>query len=148
MWVPHPLRWLSNWRNGATLVASLLVALVAFVVIDASQARQDALDARNRTAATATRRIDKLNDRIEALGTMLFEQADANGQRIGELTAQVEALSQQVRDLGGTPIVVQPSASSSSSSQQPTTTTAPRAPSPTTTTTTTQERRCVVIVCV
>jgi hypothetical protein len=145
MWVPHPLRWLSNWRNGATLVASLLVALVAFVVIDASQARQDALDARNRTAATATRRIDKLNDRIEALGTMLFEQADANGQRIGELTTQISALQEQVRQLGGKPVVVVngTGTTSTTSMSSTTTTTTRRPPTPTTS----PPRRCPFIVC-
>jgi hydroxymethylpyrimidine/phosphomethylpyrimidine kinase len=131
-------------RRAARLVGAALVVLAIWAVAATVVA---ALVIQNQQGSreAASRRISMLQEEIKRLGD---EVADGN-RKVGELTSQVEVLSQQVRDLGGTPIVVQPSASSSSStSQQPTTTTAPRSPSPTTTTTTPQERRCVVVVCV
>lgn len=127
--------WLANWRNGATVVASVLVALVGFVVIDASIARNGALDARNRTASAATRRIDLLNERIEELGEDLVASANANGVRIGELSAQIAALQEQVRQLGGEPVVVRPTTTTTAgASPPPSTTTTTRPPTTTTTT--------------
>lgn len=115
--------WATDWRNGATLAASVAVAVIAFVLIDASQARNDALDARNRTAAAATRRIDLLNERIENLGEEMAEAAFSNGARIGGLADQVAALQEQVRQLGGEPVI--PSTTTTTSSRA-STTSAPR----------------------
>ena len=129
------LRWVSDWRNGAVVVASAFVALVAFVTIDASVARNDALEARNRTAASASRRIDLLNDRIEALGDQLAAAAFSNGERIGALAYQVAALQEQVRQLGGEPVIVnQPTTTTTTAPQTTTTTTRPRGRPSTTTT--------------
>lgn len=133
----RPLRaflgWFADWRNGATVVASVGVAVVAFVLIDASMARNDALEARNRTAAAATRRIDILNDRIEELGADLVESAASNGLRLGVLSEQVAALQEQVRQLGGEPVIVNPP--STTTTTRPGTTTTSSPPSTTTTTT-------------
>ena len=129
------LRWVSDWRNGAVVAASAFVALVAFVTIDASVARNDALEARNRTAAAATRRIDLLNDRIEALGDQLAASAYSNGERIGALALQVAALQEQVRQLGGEPVIVNHPSTTTTAAPQTTTTTRPRGRPSTTTTT-------------
>jgi hypothetical protein len=142
MWVPRPIRhagrWLSNWRNGATVLASVVIALVAFVVIDASQARQEALDARNRTATAATRRIDKLNDKI----------GETDSRQIGETNAKLAALEEQIRQLGGKPVVVS-IGSTQAGSTPPPSTTSTTSPRPTTTTTTTPPQpRCVLVICV
>lgn len=126
-------RWLFNWRNGATVVVSLVVALVAFVVIDASRARDAAIDARNQTAAAATRRVDLLNDRIEELGGQLALSSESNGARLGALAEQVAALQEQVRQLGGDPVIVVRPAPPPS---PPTTSTTTSTTSPPTTTTT------------
>lgn len=137
------LHWLSDWRNGATVLASVLVALVAYVTIDASIARNQAVDSKNQSTIAATRRIDKLNDRIRDLGEELVRAANKNGQRIGELTSQITALEEQVRQLGGRPVVVTPTTTTS-------TTGPPRTspPTSTSTTSTTTPRRCAAgIVC-
>lgn len=119
--------WLADYRNGAVVVASVVVALVAYVVIDASQARREALDAsesaleaRSATAAGATRRIDLLQARIADLE----ESGQDNSEEIGALKAEVSALQRQIEQEGGSPVV-----------PRTTTTTAPSAPPSTTTTT-------------
>lgn len=126
-------RFLLDWRTGLTIAASLFVAILLVVVVLGARIATDALDARDSTATAATRRIDKLNDRIEELGTQLTLQAAINGQRLGELSEQVAALQEQVRQLGGEPVVVvdprQPDRTTT------TTTTAPPTTSSTTTTT-------------
>lgn len=99
---------MANWKNGATLVALLVVALVAFVIIDASVARREAID----TAATiaddaaasqraASRRIDMLLAEIRLLG----DEAAANGVRLGEMQAQIYALQVQLEQSGVNPVV-------------------------------------------
>lgn len=122
------VRFLFDWRTGLTVLASLLVALVLVVVVTGARTTQNALDARQRTAVAATRRIDRLNDRIEELGAELVVAAYSNGQRLGELSDQVAALQEQVRQLGGDPVIVNDPA---------TTTTRPRQTATTTSTTTT-----------
>lgn len=143
------IRFVLDWRTGLTLLASLVVALVLVVVITGARTTQDALDARDRTAVAAARRIDKLNDQIEDLGAQLVTSAYSNGRRIGQLSDQVAALQEQVRQLGGEPVVVvTPTA-------QPTPTTSTPAPPPTTTTTTPpappgdpDDRFCIGPICI
>ena len=127
------LRFLFDWRTGLTLLASLVVALVLVVVITGARTTQDALDARQRTAVAASRRIDKLNDRIGDLAEQLVTSAYSNGQQLGALSDQVAALQEQVRQLGGEPVVVHPAGTTSTT--QPGTTPTTRPPSSTTTTT-------------
>ena len=127
------VRWFADWRTGAVACASALVLLLAFVVIDGKVARDRALDVAVATAEqaqdarqAATRRIDLLLERIDALE----HQGSENGALIADLRRQVGALQEQVRQLGGRPVV--------SSSPSATSTTDPRrAPSPSTTTTST-----------
>jgi len=130
-------RWITDWRTGAVLLASLLAGAVIALVIVSGVQSHDALEARNRTAAAASRRIDLLNDQIEQLNA----KATVNGERIGELIAQIGALQEQVRQMGGQPIVAvttttTPTGARPSSSTTTTTPRPPVAPAPTTTTTT------------
>lgn len=137
------LRWLSDWRNAAAIAASVLVALLAYVTIDASIARNQAVSGRNRSTAAATRRIDKLNHRIEGLGDELVGAADQNGKRIGELVAQISALQEQIRRMGGRPVVLAATTTTTAAPRSTSTTT-----SSTTTTTTRPRRTCVAGVCI
>lgn len=124
-------RFFLDWRTGLTLAASLFVAILLVVVVLGARIAIDALEARDNTASSATRRIDQLNDRIEELGSQLTLQASVNGVRLGELSEQVAALQEQVRQLGGEPVVVD------DPRQQVTTSTTTAAPPPPPTTTTT-----------
>lgn len=136
-------RWLTNWRNPATLVAAVFVTILAITVMDSISTRDRAFDAQQRTVQqaldarqAATRRIDALTGEINRLQ----QSAEENGQRIAELVAQVAALQEQIRRMGGQPIVVEPAPARPSTTT--TTTVRPVAPqppptSPTTTTTTT-----------
>lgn len=109
------IRTLVDWRTGAMVLATVVVALVIAVVITGAQTTRAALDTRNQTALAATRRIDLLNERINELGSQLVAQAESNGERLGQLSEQVAALQEQVRQLGGEPVIVAaPYASSTS----------------------------------
>ena len=149
--------WFTNWRNGATLAATLVAATVLFVVVDASQGRHDAFEALQRQTRqqgeareAATRRIDLLQARIDEL----VGKGEANAQVLGQLVGEVEALRAQVRAMGGDPVVddrttftsttTRQPASPSTTPREPPTTTQPSpspSPSPTSTTTTTTPRQ-------
>lgn len=133
-------RWLADWRTGAVLLASLITGAVIALVIVSGVNAHDALEARQQTALAATRRIDKLNDEIAELN----QHASDNGKRIGELTAQITALQEQIRRMGGQPIVTATTsttarrqASGGTTTTSPRSSPAPTSPPPTTTTTTT-----------
>lgn len=135
-------RWAADWRTGAAVAATAFVALLIVIVVSSTTTTQDALDARQATASAASRRIDRFNARIEELGTEISTAAFTNGVRIGELADQVAALQEQVRQMGGDPVV--PSTTTTTSTTRPrsaTTTTTTRPPSTTTTT-----RPCAVSV--
>lgn len=145
-------RWVTDWRNGATLAATLLMVVLLLVVNDAIAGRRQAFDALKRQTAqaidarrAATSRIDKLQARIDDL----VGKGEVNAQVLGQLVAEVEALRTQVRAMGGDPIVAQASTEpsptttrqagsppSSSPAAPPSTTTTTARPSPSTTTTT------------
>ena len=135
-------RWATDWRNGATLAATILVSLLAFVVADAAQGRDQAFEALEQQTeqlrlarAAASRRIDLLTAQIHELET----RGEANAELLGTLVAEVEALRAQVRQLGAEPVVAAPAGDVASRSPASTTsttsTTARPPPSPTTTTT-------------
>ena len=134
------LRWITDWRNGLMVVASVFVALLAFIVIDSAHARTDALhaqsqalEARSATAKAASRRIDLLQKRIADLEAQgVYRSAE-----IGEMRAEVAALQRQVEQQGGTPIV--PRTTTTTTPRPTTTTTRPRS-------TTTTTRPCSVSV--
>lgn len=101
-------QWVTDWRNGATLAATLLMVVVLLVVFDAIAGRREAFDAlkdqtleARESRRAASRRIDLLQARIDEL----IGRGEVNAQLLGELVADVEALRSQVRSLGGTPVV-------------------------------------------
>lgn len=130
--------WLTNWRNGATLAATLIAATVLFVVVDASQGRHDAFEALQRQTRqqgeareAATRRIDLLQARIDEL----VGKGETNAAVLGQLVGEVEALRAQVRDLGGDPVVDDRTPVTSTTARRaPATTTTQRSPAEPTTT--------------
>lgn len=129
------LRWATDWRNGATVLCSVLVALLVLSYVDGVHARDDAFEQLSLSRSAASRRIDKLTERIGDLEL----RGEANGALIGSLRSQVEALVEQVRQMGGDPVVIireDGSTSGGGSSTGPTssttttTTTAPPPPAP------------------
>lgn len=111
--------------------AALFVALVIAVVISSTQTAADAIDARNRTESTAERQIARLNDRIEELTVQVGETGDA----VGAARTEIEALREQIRRMGGEPVVT---TTTTTSRPRSTTTTRPQSTTTSTTTTTTQ----------
>lgn len=136
-------RWVTDWRNGATLAATLFAVVLILVVNDAIAGRREAFEQLSASRAAASRRIDLLQGQINEL----IGRGETNAALLGELVAQVDALRSQVRELGGEPVVEAPTRPSPSPTTtqrlratpapSPTTTTAPgpTAPGPTTTTT-------------
>lgn len=121
-------RWATDWRNGATLVAAILSALLVLSYLDARADRQSALD----ELAKRADQIEVLTDRIAELEATASE----NGAVIESFRRQIEILSEQVRQLGGDPVVVVDRQEPSRPSTSTTSTTAPSRPPPSTTTTT------------
>lgn len=145
------------WFVLAVTVAGL-VTLAFVAVLTSYQQSRDALAARDATSKAATARINQLQARIVDLDA----GAQDRSMQLGELRTQVVALGEQVRQMGGKPIVVVTTTTTArvgSPVTSPTTTTVPpptitpptTTPSTTTTTTapstttTTAARRCVVL---
>lgn len=91
------IRWLLDWRNGATVVASVVVVLLGITVSESITDRNRAFDLAERTLESqkdqrraATRRIDLLTNQV------------------GALTEQVAALRQQLLEAGVKPKVTSP----------------------------------------
>lgn len=157
-WVAHitPLRLLA----AGMVLAGALIGITGWVVLNSANVASDALHARDRTASAASARITQLQGRI----TQLQAEGEETAGKVAELSAELAAVQEQVRRMGGNPIVpittttttTTRSASASPAPSQPpaaptTTTTAPRGTTTTTapTTTTTVCRlvvngRCVV----
>lgn len=100
-------RWLLDYRNLLTLLATVLVVLLVVAVTDSITSRDSALDAakqalstRDQTAAAAARRVDLLNGEIADLQDQLRAAAAGRAQ----LDADVSALTEQVHQLGGRPV--------------------------------------------
>lgn len=104
-----------DWRNGATLVASVAVVLITFVVIDGSIARQETRELARRAIEQAnletqrgiesreasTARITELQNRVGEFGFAIQQSVDAQGQAI----AESKALAAQIEALGAKPVV-------------------------------------------
>lgn len=124
-----------DWRYIASLAAAGLVAAIIASLITQADARRDAddramqaLQAQTESRQAASRRIDLLNGRITRLDELLVDAETDSA----ELRTAVAALTEQIRRMGGRPIVT----TISRPSAPPTTTTtrAPTtSPSPTTT---------------
>lgn len=135
-------RWATDWRNGATLAATLFMVVLLVFVTDAIDGRREAFRALERQTAqqvsareAATRRIDLLQARIDEL----VGKGETNAAVLGQLVGEVEALRAQVRAMGGSPVVDDRTAITSTTASrgavvEATTTTARRAPATTTTT--------------
>lgn len=140
-------RWVFDWHNGATLLATVLVALFVVVILHGAIAQRQANETANRALDTAdnanraaqdevqrsidarqaaTRRIDSLQ---QTIGAMYVQVQEVN-RLAAESVAREEALSNQVKRLGAVPVV-------SVVPLPPVTTMLPA--TPTTTTTTTQK---------
>jgi cell division protein FtsB len=112
------VRWVLDWHTGVAVAASVLVALLAVAVVVTAQSNRDAL----AVARAKEAEISVLNKRI----TVLEDQVRDGNAHITELLTEVAALQEQVRQLGGQPVVVNvstPSSSTKPSSSTPSTTT-------------------------
>lgn len=113
--------FLLDWRNLATLLATVLVALTVVTYVDNVRSRVEATSSLKAEVAesaqlreAATRRIDELSRQIQQL------QADLDDAREGRaaIKAQLDALIVQIRHMGGEPVVT-PAPSSGSRSTSP-----------------------------
>lgn len=100
--------WVTDWRNGATLAATIFMVVLVVFVTDAIEGRREAFDALERQTIqqgqareAASRRIDLLQARIDEL----VGKGETNAAVLGQLVGEVEALRAQVRALGGDPVV-------------------------------------------
>lgn len=92
-------RWIGDWRTGATIVASILVALLALVVIDSIQSRR-ASDARaDRTVAELQITVQELQRRGVRIDD-LAAQLDAAATSRDRLAEEVRALRELLIDAG------------------------------------------------
>lgn len=135
-------RWLADWRNGATLLATVLVALLAVVVADGRHARDAALHGltaqanQSRSAQeAASRRIDMLTGEITNLRAELDQVLVATTDE--QRQQAVDDANQRRTTTTATTAPSNPTASAPPGPAQPsapatTTTTAPPPPSPTT----------------
>ena len=122
------IRWLRDWRTITALSGAVLVALLAVLVVTSITDRERALQVAK--AATLNEQTERavLNRRVDQLLAQISQlQADsqANGQQLAVLRREVVLLQQQVRDLGGQPVVVadggtSPTPAASRSSPRPT----------------------------
>lgn len=144
-----------DWRYIASLAAAGLVAAIIASLITQADARREsdsratqALQAQTESRQAATRRIDLLNGRITRLDELLVDAETDSA----ELRTAVAALTEQIRRMGGRPIVTtvaprRTAAATATTTTSPATPAAPPTtqPAPTTTTpppTTTTTRPC------
>lgn len=139
-------RWLTDWRSLATIVAAVLVGLLAVLVVTSIADRQQAIHAlqgatasEREARAAAVHRIDQLLVRIDDLEV----DAQANGQALAVLRRELGLLQQQVRDLGGQPVVSGGTGESSPQARPPTS----ARPTPRPTPTPSPSRTCLLILC-
>lgn len=140
--------WLLDWRTGAVLLGSLVAGAVIATVLVSGVNSNNALQARKQTARAASRRIDLLQQRITELQTL----ASLNGVLLGSANTKIDALAEQVRQMGGRPVVAPPTVPATvpaprrapSVARPPTTTTTTTTPQ---TTTTTMPKRCLPVLC-
>lgn len=134
---------------GTIGLAALAVLAVVSFVLQANQAR-DALKARADTAASASRRIDLLQQQIADLEADLRNTSSSASAERADLVARIDALSAQITSLGAQPVVTVPpttttTRAATTTSAASTTTTRPPTSPPTTATpatTTTTGRPC------
>lgn len=81
-------RWLTDWRNLATLVAAVLVALLAAVVIDSIQGRRDAM----RDLSKAVAELERRGVQVDTLTAELAQTQTSRDTVAEELRALRELL--------------------------------------------------------
>lgn len=109
-----------NWLTIVTVVlASAIVGLLFFFAVDGMQARKD--DVR-RADAAAAQAIDTRQAATRRIDLLARQVGELQAER-GQLATSVAALAEQVRRLGGDPIVMSPAISSTA---RPVATEAPR----------------------
>jgi hypothetical protein len=133
------IRWLRDWRTLTALSGAVLVALLAVLVVTSITDRERALQVAKAATSNAQDERAILNRRVDQLLAQISQlQADsqANGEQLAVLRREVVLLQQQVRDLGGQPVVVDggtsptPAASRSSPRASPTPKSSPTQASP------------------
>lgn len=90
-----------DWRTFAVAGAFLTAVLIGYAFWSAFQAAHDATEAANQRGKAASRRIDLLNNEIQELQDAIAAGRDERGQ----LATAVAALTAQIRQAGGTPVV-------------------------------------------
>lgn len=95
--------WLGvfTWQGVGPFIAATLTALLVALFIDQHQGRVAAEGSLGTARTLASQRITVLLDRIDHLSHQL---ADASKDK-GKLVAKIEALTNQLRQLGATPVV-------------------------------------------
>lgn len=88
-------RWASDWRTGATVIAAVLVALLAVIVIDSIQSRRDS-DARTDRAlgelSVTVAELQRRGVRIDDLAAQLNETSTSRDRLAEEVRALRELL--------------------------------------------------------
>lgn len=131
------IRWIRDWRTIAALVSAVLVGLLAVLVITSISDRENALEVAKRTTANEQAERIALDHRIDQLLAQvggLQSDAQGNAQQLIVLRREVALLQQQVRDLGGQPVIASGGGSSSPEPRASSRGSARPAPTPTHTT--------------
>lgn len=150
-------RWITDWRNGAVVLASVLVAYLGVLVVTGITDRRDATNAAIQAARSEqqarevdTRRIDELLAEIDTLN----RQGKRNGRRLATLQAQITVLEAQLRENGITPAVQSEPRPHSDAGPSPTPSPQPSShptshpsPSPRPSPSPSPTRTCILIIC-
>lgn len=91
-------RWLTDWRTGATVVASILVALLAVIVIDAIQSRRASEARADRTIRELEITVEELQRRGVRIDDLAAQLDDAAASR-DRLAEEVRALRELLIDM-------------------------------------------------
>lgn len=153
----HLRRLLLDWHNGATLVIAFMAASLLIFAITFARDRANAIESSRQALKVAENkdaRIDKLNAQIRRLvdeqQALVTANAEANAQSRADrarMEAEILALQEQIRQLGGKPVVP---VSTTTTTRPTSTTTGPAQTTTTTrppTTTTTTRLVCIANIC-
>lgn len=142
-------QWITDWRSITAVIAAILVGLLAVLVITSITDRENALQVAKRATANEQAERTILNRRVDQLLAQIDQlesTSQVNAAQLAVLRREIALLQQQIRDLGGQPVVIdnapapRPSPSRSPASPRPTPTRSTPSPSPSPT------RTCIPIV--
>lgn len=94
-----------DYRTFITAGAFLSLLLVGYLVVTSVQTAQDSKDLLEGQRAAATRRIDLLTTELRRLQALAQDNSRTNG----EQAEAIAALTEQIKQLGGRPVVTGPS---------------------------------------